>query len=118
MYLTVNTLLKTRELEQELYDYLLPCYEHGLDAVLVQDMGCLLYTSNACDMEELLESVKSNKKFLYSAFYGFTNENAMDFFEKEGLKLKVERGNRVFPLSDRSADVPVSYTHLDVYKRQ
>ena len=56
-------------------------------------------------MEELLESVKSNKKFLYSAFYGFTNENAMDFFEKEGLKLKVERGNRVFPLSDRSADV-------------
>ena len=56
--------------------------------------------TNACDMEELLESVKSNKKFLYSAFYGFTNENAMDFFEKEGLKLKVERGNRVFPLSD------------------
>ena len=34
-------LLKTRELEQELYDYLLPCYEHGLDAVLVQDMGVL-----------------------------------------------------------------------------
>ena len=61
--------------------------------------------TNACDMEELLESVKSNKKFLFSAFYGFTNENAMDFFEKEGLKLKVERGNRVFPLSDRSADV-------------
>ena len=60
--------------------------------------------TNACDMEELLESVKSNKKFLYSAFYGFTNENAMDFFEKEGLKLQVERGNRVFPLSDRSAD--------------
>ena len=57
--------------------------------------------TNACDMEELLESVKSNKKFLYSAFYGFTNENAMDFFEKEGLKLKVERGNRVFPLSER-----------------
>ena len=61
--------------------------------------------TNACDMEELLESVKSNKKFLYSAFYGFTNENAMDFFEVEGLRLKVERGNRVFPRSDRSADV-------------
>lgn len=61
--------------------------------------------TNACDMEELLESVKSNKKFLYSAFYGFTNENAMDFFEAEGLRLKVERGNRVFPQSDRSADV-------------
>ena len=61
--------------------------------------------TNACDMEELLESVKSNKKFLYSAFYGFTNQDAYDFFEAEGLKLKVERGNRVFPLSDRSADV-------------
>lgn len=61
--------------------------------------------TNACEMEELLESVKSNKKFLYSAFYGFTNEDAMSFFESEGLKLKVERGNRVFPQSDRSADV-------------
>ena len=61
--------------------------------------------TNACDMEELLESVKSNKKFLYSAFYGFTNQDAYDFFEAEGLKLKVERGNRVFPMSDRSADV-------------
>ena len=39
LYLTVNTLLKERELERELYDYLLPAYEHGLDAVLVQDFG-------------------------------------------------------------------------------
>lgn len=61
--------------------------------------------TNACDMEELLGSVKSNPRFLYSAFYGFTNRDAMDFFEKEGLQLKVERGNRVFPQSDRSADV-------------
>lgn len=61
--------------------------------------------TNACEMEELLASVKSNPKFLYSAFYGFTNQDVMDFFEKEGLKLKVERGNRVFPLSDYSGDV-------------
>ena len=61
--------------------------------------------TNACDMEELLSSVKSNPKFLYSAFYGFTNQDAMDFFEQEGLSLKTERGNRVFPASDRSADV-------------
>lgn len=61
--------------------------------------------TNACDMEELLESVKSNPKFLYSAFYGFTNRDTMNFFEQEGLRLKVERGNRVFPESDRSADV-------------
>ena len=61
--------------------------------------------TNACEMEELLASVKSNPKFLYSSFYGFTNQDVMGFFEKEGLKLKVERGNRVFPLSDRSGDV-------------
>lgn len=67
--------------------------------------------TNACDMEELLASVKSNPKFLYSAFYGFTNQDVMDFFEQEGLRLKVERGNRVFPQSDRSADV------LDTLKR-
>lgn len=41
MYLTVNTLLKEKELSQELYDYLLPCYEHGLDAVIVQDLGVM-----------------------------------------------------------------------------
>lgn len=41
IYLTVNTLLKERELERELYDYLLPCYEHGLDAVIVQDVGVI-----------------------------------------------------------------------------
>ena len=67
--------------------------------------------TNACGMEELLASVKSNPKFLYSAFYGFTNQDVMDFFEKEGLKLKVERGNRVFPQSDRSADVLDALKH-------
>ena len=41
LYLTVNTLLKERELSQELYDYLRPCYEHGLDAVIVQDLGVM-----------------------------------------------------------------------------
>lgn len=41
LYLTINTLLKERELERELYDFLLPCYEHGLDAVIVQDLGVL-----------------------------------------------------------------------------
>ncbi len=61
--------------------------------------------TNACDMDTLFASVQSNARFLYSAFYGFTNEDVMDFFEKEGLKLKTERGERVFPLSDRSADV-------------
>lgn len=67
--------------------------------------------TNACDIEELLGSVRSNPKFLYSAFYGFTNRDAMDFFEKEGLRIKVERGNRVFPESDRSADVLDALKH-------
>ncbi len=61
--------------------------------------------TNACEMDELFAAVKSNPKFLYSAFYGFTNYDAMDFFEQEGLQLKTERGNRVFPQSDKSADV-------------
>lgn len=67
--------------------------------------------TNACDMDELLASVKSNPKFLYSAFYGFTNQDTMDFFEQEGLRIKTERGNRVFPQSDRSADVLDTLRH-------
>nr|WP_278278049.1 NAD(P)/FAD-dependent oxidoreductase [Acetivibrio ethanolgignens] len=61
--------------------------------------------TNACDMEELFQSIRSNEKFLYSAFYSFTNEQTMEFFEELGVKLKVERGNRVFPVSDKSSDV-------------
>lgn len=61
--------------------------------------------TNACNMEELLGSVVSNSKFLYSSFYGFTNKDMMDLLEQAGLRLKVERGNRVFPQSDKSSDV-------------
>lgn len=67
--------------------------------------------TNACDMEELFASVKSNPKFLYSAFYGFTNQDTMEFFRQEGLRIKTERGNRVFPESDRSADVLDTLRH-------
>lgn len=61
--------------------------------------------TNACDVEELFLNVKSNSKFLYSAFYGFDNSQVMAFFEKHGMPVKVERGNRVFPVSDKSSDV-------------
>ena len=61
--------------------------------------------TNDCDMDTLFESVCSNRKFLYSAFYGFSNMDTMDFFQKCGLKIKTERGNRVFPVSDHSSDV-------------
>lgn len=61
--------------------------------------------TNACETEELFGSVVSNAKFLYSAFYGFDNRQVMQFFEDAGCPLKVERGNRVFPVSDHSSDV-------------
>lgn len=61
--------------------------------------------TNACDMEELFDSVCTNAKFLYSAFYGFTNQDIIQFFEEAGLRTKTERGNRVFPSSDHSSDV-------------
>ena len=61
--------------------------------------------TNSCEMEELLEAVVTNKKFLYSSFYGFTNEETMDFFRGIGLRMKTERGGRVFPESDHSSDV-------------
>ena len=61
--------------------------------------------TNASDIEEIFEHVVTNRKFLYSALYGFDNRACMDFFEENGLCLKVERGNRVFPASDHSSDV-------------
>lgn len=61
--------------------------------------------TNASDMEVLFSNVMTNAKFLYSAFYAYDNERVIDFFEKNGLKTKVERGNRVFPVSDHSSDV-------------
>lgn len=61
--------------------------------------------TNACDMDELFRAVLSNPKFLYSSFYSYTNFDVIDFFEEHGLRTKIERGNRVFPESDRSSDV-------------
>lgn len=61
--------------------------------------------TNACDTEDLFQNVVTNPKFLYSAFYTFSNQMVMDFFEEIGLPYKVERGNRVFPTSDHSSDV-------------
>ena len=61
--------------------------------------------TNACDMETLFANMVSNEKFMYSSFYGFTNQDVMEFFENAGLAIKTERGNRVFPQSDHSSDV-------------
>lgn len=61
--------------------------------------------TNNCDTEELFGAVMSNPKFLYSAFYSYTPQDVMTFFEEAGVPLKTERGNRVFPLSDHSSDI-------------
>lgn len=61
--------------------------------------------TNASDPSEVLENVLSNPEFLYSALYGFTSFDTMALFEELGVELKVERGNRVFPKSDKSADI-------------
>ena len=61
--------------------------------------------TNNCDTEELFPAVMSNSKFLYSAFYTYTSQDVMQFFEDAGVALKTERGNRVFPQSDHSSDI-------------
>lgn len=61
--------------------------------------------TNACDVEELFQNMVTNPKFMYSAFYSFTNQDVMRLVEEGGCPLKVERGNRVFPCSDKSSDV-------------
>ena len=63
--------------------------------------------TNAGDMDNLFANVMTNAKFLYSAFYSYDNQRVTDFFERNGLRTKTERGNRVFPVSDHSSDVIV-----------
>lgn len=61
--------------------------------------------TNAKDISDFFDNIPGNPHFLYSSLYSFTNENTIEFFEKEGIKLKVERGDRVFPKSDKSSDI-------------
>jgi len=61
--------------------------------------------TNASDKDTFFEQMVTNPKFLFKAYHTFSNFDAMDFFEQLGLPIKVERGNRVFPESDRSSDV-------------
>ena len=61
--------------------------------------------TNDCTLEEFLQNVPSNPRFLYSALSRFSTEDTKEFFESEGVPLKVERGRRVFPVSDRAEDI-------------
>lgn len=67
--------------------------------------------TNACDEQALMQNMTCNAKFLYSAFYAFPPKDVMSFFESLGVPLKVERGNRVFPVSDRAKDVSGALIH-------
>ena len=71
--------------------------------------------TNACGREEFFENVMSNPRFFYSAYSAFSSEDAMTFFERNGMPVKVERGNRAFPVSDHASDV--TKTLSDVMKR-
>ena len=90
--------------------------KNGASVVLIEKnekLGKKLYIkgkgrcniTNDCDVQTFLANVVSNPKFLMSSIYSFTPQDTINFFEGIGLKTKVERGNRVFPLSDKSSDV-------------
>lgn len=61
--------------------------------------------TNSKDISEFFDYIPGNPHFLYSALYSYTNEDTINFFESQGIKLKSERGGRVFPASDKSSDI-------------
>ena len=90
--------------------------QHGLNVCLVEKNSRLgrkimitgkgrCNVTNHCDVPTLIASVPSNGRFLYSAVTQFSPQDTVNFFEGMGLALKTERGNRVFPVSDKASDV-------------
>jgi len=67
--------------------------------------------TNAKDIGDFFENIPCNPNFLYSSLYSFTNEDTMNFFKQLGVNLKVERGDRVFPESDKSSDIIKAFTN-------
>lgn len=72
--------------------------------ILVTGKGRCNLTNN-CDNDTLIANIPKNPRFLYSAFSAFSSKDTMDFFEQQGVPLKTERGNRVFPVSDKAMDI-------------
>ena len=66
--------------------------------------------TNATGMENFYKNIPGNSKFLYSSLSFFTNQDIIDFLDKQGVKTKIERGGRVFPESDNSRDVLNAFT--------
>ena len=97
--------------------------ENGRPVILLEKnekLGKKLYitgkgrcnVTNACSRDKLFENIVSNPKFLYSAFHEFDNSRFMDFLKENGCSLKVERGERVFPVSDHASDVTAALERL------
>ena len=61
--------------------------------------------TSSLDLDQFVQGYAGNGRFLYSALHAFSNQDLMDFFRSRGLQLKVERGQRVFPVSDQAHDV-------------
>lgn len=72
--------------------------------ILITGKGRCNITNNI-DMSDFIQNVPGNGRFLYSAFDNFTNKDIVNLIEQNGVKTKVERGNRVFPVSDKASDV-------------
>ena len=66
--------------------------------------------TSSLDMDEFIKNTLGNGMFLYSAFSNFTNLDIIEFLKKEGLEVKEERGNRIFPVTDKSLDVLKCFT--------
>lgn len=90
--------------------------ELGNDVVLLEKnekLGKKIYitgkgrcnVTNNCDVEDIFKNINRNPKFLYSAIYGFDNSSVYELIESMGCPLKVERGGRVFPVSDHASDI-------------
>lgn len=73
--------------------------------LMITGKGRCNVTNNTEDIDTLIRNVPSNGRFLYSAFSSFMPQDTIDFFEDYGVKLKTERGNRVFPESDKASDI-------------
>lgn len=61
--------------------------------------------TSGLDISEFINNIPGNGRFLYSSFQNFTNKDIINFLESHGVKVKEERGNRIFPVSDKSKDV-------------
>ena len=72
--------------------------------ILVTGKGRCNLTSSV-DIDEFINYIPGNGRFLYSAFHNFTNKDIINLVQKNGVKVKEERGNRIFPVSDKAEDI-------------